>query len=124
MAKKEIGLRERRKIYEDAISIISRSQKFRHNEDRFAKDLIAKQINKSTSIIATTLGYSEEIINIDGQKETVWMIDHDESTKLTKDQMSKIATQLPTNKELKNSFWKMAIYSDKSAMSAINTFVA
>lgn len=124
MAKKEIGLRERRKIYEDAIGIVLRSQKYRHNNDRFAKNLVDAQIAKCVSIIATTLGYSEEIIEADGKKETVWMINRDESTKLTKEQMNSIVAQLPNNRELKNDLWKSAIKGDSESSNRINVFVA
>lgn len=128
MVKKELSVRERRKIFEDTICIVAKTQKLSASgrEDRALASLVRGQIDKCTNIIATSLGYRESVIeNDDGIKNKVYtsIIGQSEQT-ISKDLFTALVQRLPKEKALKETMWKAAVKNDKKAIAIFNEMVA
>lgn len=126
MVKKELSVRERRKIFEDTICIVAKTQKLSTSgrEDRALASLVRGQIDKCTNIIATSLGYRESVIESDGIKNKVYtsIIGQSEQT-ISKDLFTALVQRLPKEKALKETMWKAAVKNDKKAIAIFNEMV-
>jgi hypothetical protein len=131
MVKKELGIRERRKVYEDAICVVAQSQKLGASsptamKERSVKNLIEKQNNRCVSILATVLGYREtSVMQDDGTKLTMLVPnDGDESCAIEKKKFEEIVQELPNNKELKEALWKAFVQRDQKSTEKFNSLIA
>ena len=130
MVKKELGIRERRKIYEDAICVVSQSQKLgtanqTTMKDRSVQNLIDKQMNRCTSILATVLGYNETTISHNNGTKSIMMIpaDGEENVVIEKKKFEEIVQKLPNDKELKETLWKALTKRDQKATEKLNQLI-
>lgn len=127
---KILGMRERRRIYEDAICIVSQVDKMQETYPENAKKvmlrMMKKQLTKAMEIIVTTLGYHENTTrDTEGCPHTIFLPeDDDASYGIEKEKMEKILVQLPKNKELKESLWKSCVKRDKKATDMFRSLVA
>ena len=131
MVKKELTLRERRKIYEDTIYVVSQTQKISTvsrgiQNDRTVQNMIEKQTDRCVSILTTVLGYHETVVVGDDNTKTTMLMptDDDSAYAIEKKKFEEIVQLLPNNKELKESLWKAFVKRDKKATDKFNTWVA
>ena len=131
MVKKELGLRARRRIYEDTICLVAQTQKMSSStasatRGRAVDNLIEKQTDRCVSILMTVLGYHETVsVSADGIKKIVLLPeDNDEKYAIEKSKFEDVIQKLPTNKELKEALWKAFIKRDKKATEKLDTLVA
>lgn len=131
MVKKELTLRERRKIYEDAVFIVAQTQKINDAtptavRERAVQNMVDQQTNHCVSIIITVLGYHEiAVVSDDGLKKTMLLPeDNDELYTIEKGKFEEIVQILPKNKELREALWKTFIKRDKKAKAKFDSFVA
>ena len=128
--KKELTVRERRKIYEDAICVIKQTQKMEDVSAKAAgsramRNLMEKQIDRCASIITTTLGYNEATKrNEDGTVTQILVpVDGDASYIVDKKKFDEtIIPRLPNDKDLRESLWKALVKRDKKAKERIDIY--
>jgi hypothetical protein len=131
MVKKELTIRERRKIYEDAIYVVAQTQKMSDKSQEAAKSramrgLIEKQLDRCSSIIYTVLGYHEVAQADDnGVKKAVLMHNTENSAPTIERKRfdGTIIPNLPKDKQLKETLWKALVKGDKAAKERLNAFV-
>jgi hypothetical protein len=130
MIKKDLTLRERRKIYEDAICVVSQTQKIKSSSkallnERFVKNVTDRQFDHCVSIIAATLGYHETPrINEDGTKQIMLLPEDDNAEYgIYKDKFCEIIQDIPSNRALKEALWKTFIKRDKKAKTKLDAFI-
>ena len=128
MVKKELGLRERRRIYEDAIAVVAQNQKMAESaaaKERVVKNMIEKQRTKCTAILATTLGYYETVVEIDGEKVTMLTtIDDNNDYAIEKKKFDELVQKLPGDKELREAIWKACVKRDQKATDKFTQLIA
>lgn len=118
MSTKRLGLRERRKIYEDAINVVAQAQKAYEaisgaRQEKTIRTFTEKQITKCTSIIAATLGYDETVSENGGVKTHVYVLDDENyNCAIEKEELENIVKRLPGDKQLRESLWKMTVKKD------------
>jgi hypothetical protein len=126
--RKELTVRERRKIYEDTICVIKQTQKMgdispKAASGRAIRGLIDKQIDRCTSIICTVLGYNEATrSNEDGTITKVLVpTDEDASYVIDRERFDRIIVpNLPNDRDLRESLWKALIKRDKKAKARLD----
>lgn len=118
--KKGLGIRDRRRIYDDAVSIINQVEKMqaktKEEEMRIMEKLFHKQRTKALEIITVTLGYHEVT------SDTVTMLvpeDGNAEYSINKNSLEKVLRDLPKNKELKESLWKSCIKRDTKSTTRL-----
>lgn len=118
--KKGLGIRDRRRIYDDAVSIINQVEKMqsktKEEEMRIMEKLFHKQRAKALEIITVTLGYHEVT------SDTVTMLvpeDGNAEYSINKNSLEKVLRDLPKNKELKESLWKSCIKRDTKSTTRL-----
>jgi hypothetical protein len=129
MVKKELGLRERRKIYEDTICVVAQNQKIGASsvsKERAMRNMIEKQTAKCVSILSTVLGYHEKTVEMEDGVKTIMLIPGDEAHDyaLEKSKFEDLVQLLPNNKELREALWKTCIKRDKKATAKLHTLIA
>lgn len=127
MPKKELSLRERRKIYEDTITVVAQTQKLTEtsNGDRVVQNVIKKQYERCSNILATVLGYHESYVDDDGKKCTMLLPDdNDEKYAIEKEQFNELVKTLPQNKLMKECLWKSFVKRDKKSVEKFKELIA
>lgn len=131
MIKRELGLRERRKIYEDTIYVVAQTQKIGSVssvvlKERAVKNMVSNQTDRCVSILATVLGYHETVLTeADGTKKTFLLPeDNDMDYAIEKEKFENVVQRLPANKELKEALWKSFVKRDKKAIEKLEILVA
>ena len=129
MVKRELTLRERRRIYEDAICIVAQANKMSADEvmskERAIRNLIDKQLDRCMSILMTTLNYHEAVEEANGIKRVMlYPEDNDSNYAIEKSKFESLLRQLPDNKELRESLWKSFVKRDKKATATFASVVA
>lgn len=131
MIKKELTMRERRKIYEDTICIVAQTHKMvaaspTALKERVVKNMIDKQTDRCVAILTTVLGYHEAVtIDDDGVKHTMLMPeDLDSNYSIEKKKFEEIVQKLPENKELREAMWKSFVKRDQKAKEKFDSFAA
>lgn len=127
--KKELGLRERRKIYEDAINVVAQTKKMvddKSQPSRAMKNLVDKQFDRCSSILATVLGCHERtIVNPDETRNIMLMPEDDDNLySIEKSKFDEIVQQLPDNKDLRESLWKTFVKRDQKAKAKLDAMIA
>lgn len=127
MIKKELGLRERRRIYEDTICIVAQNQKMAASPaatTRTMKNLMSKQTDKCVSVLATVLGQREMPVETNDEKVIMLVPnDDDKDYIIEKKKFEEIVQQLPNNKELRESLWKAYAKRDKRAKEKLDALI-
>lgn len=131
MLKKELGIRERRRIYEDAICIVAQTNKLANSSPdamavRSVKNMVDKQISRCTSILTTVLGCHEATITNEREEKIVMIVPMDDSAEysIAKSKFEDVVRRLPEDKELKESMWKAYIKRDKKAKDKFDSKIA
>jgi hypothetical protein len=127
MSVKCFGIRERRKIYEDAIYLLKQTEKTRSatmaiQQERAVQNLLKGQLDRCYSILITALGYVEKTRcdNV-GNKEIVLLpLDGDQTASIKKNTFEKILSILPQDKQIKDLVWKAMVKRDKHAIEILN----
>ena len=125
-----IGIRERRRVYEDAIAIIGQAQKMQQkvpaNLARVCASTTNQQLARCASIIETSLGYHETMVeNKDGTRTAMlYPEDNNADYAITKEKFDLLIQQLPNNKDLKESMWKHMIKREAKATAKFHGLTA
>ena len=125
-----IGIRERRKVYEDAIAIVGQAQKMQQKIPaalaRTCSTTSNHQIARCASIIETSLGYHETVVeNADGTRTAMlYPEDNNAAYAISKEKFDAIVHQLPNNKDLKESMWKHRIKREAKATAKFHGLTA
>jgi hypothetical protein len=126
MAKRELGIRERRRIYEDTICIVAQNQKMTAtaSRERVMKNAIEKQNSRCVSILATVLGNHETTVESEEMKMVMIVPDDDnQELMIEKKKFEEIVQQLPNNKELRETLWKAHAKRDKKAIAKLGSLI-
>lgn len=118
--KKALGIRDRRRIYDDAVSIINQvermQEKTKEEEMKVMEKLFNKQRSKALEIITVTLGYHE----VTSDNVTILVPeDGNADYSINKNSLEKVIRDLPKNKELKESLWKSCIKRDTKSTTRL-----
>ena len=131
MVKKDLTLRERRKIYEDTIYVIAQTQKIGNAsptalKERAIRNMIEKQMDRCVSILTTVLGYNETVsVDASGAKKRILVPeDRDSNYTIEKSKFEDVVQRLPENKELREALWKSFVKRDQKATEKFNAMVA
>ena len=118
---KGLGIRERRRIYDETISIVAQNKKMCDSEiakkDKSIKSAAKRTHKHSSTVIMLALGYHEEKRVNEKEEEYIILCDEssDENTSIMKEKFDDLILQLPENKELKTLLWKSCVKNDKKA---------
>jgi hypothetical protein len=128
MTKQALGIRERRKIYEDTINIIAQNQKIgasTSDKDRAMRTVLAKQNDRCMSILTTILGCQEKTVEDDsGTRNTSIVVPNGkEGYIIDKKQLETLVQQLPKNKELRESLWALCIKGKVLESGTLDAFI-
>lgn len=131
MGKTELGLRERRRIYEDAICIVAQTNKIANASPnamnvRSVKNMVDKQLDRCTSILTTVLGCREVTVANENEEKVVMIAPMDDAPDLAiaKSKFEEVVRRLPEDKELKESLWKTYVKRDKKAKAKLDLKIA
>ena len=131
MLKKELTVRERRKIYEDTIYVVAQAQKIGAkspvaSKERAVQNLIEKQTSRCVTILTTVLGYHESILaDENGTKRTMLLPeDNNPEYAIEKSKFEEVVLRLPENKELREALWRSFVKRDKASTEKLNVLVA
>lgn len=128
MKNKDLTLRERRKIYEDAICIVKQAQKINDAsvgtpKERSLQLFIEDQYAHCSSIIASLLGCDASASDNSGATQAV-RLGCCSTLMLSRQQFDALVQRLPNDKTLKEALWKLCIKNDSKAIDQIKPFVA
>lgn len=129
MVRKELTLRERRRIYEDTICIVAQTNKIGSDtnaiKERSIRNMIDKQLNRCTSILITVLNYHEAVEESDGVRKVMLLPeDNEPKYSIEKSKFEELVRQLPENKDLRESLWSSFVKRDKKASAKFAALVA
>ena len=131
MLNKEVGitLRERRRIYDETVSIINQNQKMAEMEiakkDRSLKSIASRTLKHSSTVLMLALGYHEEYrVDESGEENCMLLNDQQNAeTSIKKEDFDTLILKLHESKELKTLLWKCCIKQDKKARKKLNTYL-
>ena len=129
--KNELGIRERRRIFEEAIYIVAQIQRV----DSIAKGSTQaksiqsssnKQFNSCVSVLSTVLGYHEIAHECQDGTKTQMLVTNDENEEYTVDKkkFEDIVRQMPNSKEVKDAVWKSLVKRDKKYSDRYKALIA
>jgi hypothetical protein len=127
MTTKGFTIRERRKIYEDAVCLLQQTDRIRDatkeiKKERALCNLLNNQTDRCASILITSLGYVESIHH-DGThaRKVLVPIDGDMRHLIDKDAFVRTIKVIHKDKSIKDLVWKAMAKRDPKSIEILNT---
>ena len=126
--KKELSLKERRKIFEETVGMIQSIQKIENinvsNDvcNRKIKNLSNKQLSRCHTILAATLCCEEQTI-VEGETKSSVVVNNTTDMIIKREKFNALMNSLPGNKTLKENVWKALVRGNKKAIEAITEII-
>lgn len=126
--RKELSLKERRKIFEESVGMIQSIKKIDDinlsNDvcNRKVKNLSNKQLSRCHAILTAALCCEEQSV-VEGETKVVVIVNKTTGMEIKRDKFESLMNALPGNKTLKEDVWKALVRGNKKAIESLSEVI-